>query len=75
MSSAANISPWIILALTEAPKAVALIQALRSFRKEYPQLTDEDVQIIVADVTARSNAGFDSALAQIAADQAAHPPV
>jgi hypothetical protein len=61
----------ILLALV--PEIPPLIAALAALRKQYPQLTAEQIQAIVAEVTNQADNAFDSALAKIATDKQAHP--
>lgn len=65
---------WLPILLQLVPEIPPLIAAIVALRKTYPQLTPEQIQAIVAEVTAQADTAFDSALAKIAADQAAHPP-
>jgi hypothetical protein len=64
---------WASILLALIPEIPPLIAAIAALRKQYPQLTQEQILAIVADVTSQSDSAFDSALAKIAADQAAHP--
>ena len=61
----------IVLALI--PEVPKLVQAIVDLRKAYPQLTPEQIQTIVAAVTAEADNAFDDVLAKIAADKQAHP--
>ena len=62
----------ILIALI--PQVPALVAAIVALRKAYPQLTPEQIQAIVVEITAQSNTAFDAVLEKIAADEAAHPP-
>lgn len=55
------------------PQIGAIVAAIVSLRKQYPGLTPEQIQDLVKEITSQSDVAFDSVLAQIAADQAAHP--
>lgn len=55
------------------PQVGAIVAAVVSLRKQYPELTPEQIQGLVREITTRSDAAFDAVLEQIAADQAAHP--
>jgi hypothetical protein len=62
-------NPWINIALALVPEVRALITALIGLRKKYPQLTPEEIQKVIADITAQADTAFDDVLARIAADQ------
>jgi hypothetical protein len=66
-------NPWIQLAIVGIPEVRDILVAVFALRKRYPELTQEQVQTITAEITAQSDAGFDSALAKMAADKLAHP--
>jgi ABC-type transporter MlaC component len=68
-------NPWVSIVLALIPEIQSIVAAIAALRKQYPQLTPEQIQAIIADVTSQADTAFDSALAKIAADQAAHPPV
>ena len=57
------------------PQIPTIIGAIVSLRKQYPELTPEQLQALVAAITSQADTAFDEVLAQIAADQAAHPGV
>jgi hypothetical protein len=64
---------WATILMELIPEIPPLIAAIAALRKQYPQLTSEQIQAIVAEITAQADSAFDSALSKIAADQAAHP--
>lgn len=66
-------NPWVAIASAAIPEVAALIRALLELRKKYPAITPEQVNAIVADITGKSDSTFDAILAEIAADQQAHP--
>lgn len=68
-------NPWVSIVLALIPEIQSIVAAIAALRKQYPQLTPEQIQAIIADVTSQADTAFDSVLAKIAADQAAHPPV
>jgi len=67
-------NPWVSIVLALIPEVQSIVAAIAALRKQYPQLTPEQIQALVADVTSQADTAFDSVLAKIAADQRAHPP-
>jgi hypothetical protein len=63
----------LAIVLSLIPEVPKLVQAIVDLRKAYPQLTPEQIQTIVAAVTAEADNAFDDVLAKIAADKQAHP--
>lgn len=55
------------------PQVGAIVAAIVSLRKQYKDLTPEQIQDLVKEITTPSDTAFDAVLDQIAADQAAHP--
>ena len=68
-------SAILSLLLALIPEAPALIQDIRNLFTKYPTLTPAQIVAIVTAAATQSDAAFQDALATIAADQAAHPPV
>jgi hypothetical protein len=66
-------NPWLSIALALIPEVRSVVEAIRTLRKKYPQLTPAEIQAIVLDQTTTADVAYDSVLAKIAADQAAHP--
>jgi hypothetical protein len=66
---------WIPLLAVLIPEVGKLISAIGALRTKYPAMTPEMTQQLVAEIAGQSNATLDGVLAQILADQAAHPVV
>ena len=62
----------LMATIPEIPPLIASIVALR---KKYPQLTPEQIQALVVEISTQADTAFDSALAKIEADKQAHPGV
>ena len=58
--------------LSVVPEIPPLIAAIVALRKQYPQLTPEQIQALVAEISNQADSAFDSALAKIEADKQAH---
>jgi len=67
---AANIIPYITIALQAEPELLALIQSIRSLVKKYPTLTPEQITALVQQAVNPADQEFDVVLAKIHADQA-----
>ena len=55
------------------PELPGVIVGLLGLLKKYPALTPEMIVALAVEITAQADAGFDSAMAKMVADQKAHP--
>lgn len=64
---------WLPLISAGLPEVIDLVKAVLALRQKYPELTPDQLNALIATITGTGDAAFDSALAKIAIDQAAHP--
>lgn len=69
--AAAAVLPWLSIATAAEPELIALIKSILALRTKYPGLTADQINAMIAQITAQADAEFDAVLAKIAADQKA----
>jgi hypothetical protein len=67
------VNPFANILLSAVPEIPALIQAFIAAHKAVPAISGADLIAMLQEVTAQPDGTFDSVLAKIAADKAAHP--
>ena len=67
---AANVLPWVTIAVQSEPELVALIKSLFALKAKYPNLTPDQILSLVQQATSQADAEFNAVLTKIAADQA-----
>jgi hypothetical protein len=67
-------NPWFAIAATAIPEVRAIVVALLAFRKKYPDITPEQIQAVVIDMTLNADGAYDAAVSALDAYEKAHPP-
>jgi hypothetical protein len=71
MMAAGIILPLIIKGL---PDGIAIFNDIRALFKKYPGVTPEQFAVLTQSMAGAADATYDKLIADIKADQAAHPP-
>ena len=71
--NATTINALLTIGAAAIPEVAALIKAIFAFKKKYPGITDADLAVLLASITATNDTAADSLISKIDADQAAHP--
>lgn len=60
---------YVGLAITLAPIAINIVQAIFDFKKKHPDVSDDQIQMFVKAITSMD----DDSIAKVLKDRAAHP--
>lgn len=60
---------YVGLAVTLAPIAINIVQAIFDFKKKHPDVSDDQIQMFVKAITSMD----DDSIAKVLRDRAAHP--
>ncbi len=71
--TAADISAILTLASVAIPEVAAVVKSVAALRKQYPELTPEQINSVVAAITSQADTAFDDTIQKITADQAGQP--